>query len=267
MSFYKKYLKYKNKYLELKNQLGGLSFNIITTDFEKFRISDKQLESSMFETIPEFRDNTKEPYKNNDERKVNFLKITQNGINFIKTIKEKAEILNALDDDLKKIIQSDDWSKKISYLEGFYNIDLSYTENIKEGTIVNSSKIKDVFTDEFIKNIKDDENYNSVKGKNFGIYNLFCALTKLKIKKPELIYIYLHASGKEDLIKYYKDIGFNIQLNIPFMMLNDDGSLNEDLGSLGTINNLMFGKYDVIIKCLKEKLEKHFNSINCVKKY
>ena len=252
----KKYIKYKNKYLNLKNQLAG-------SPNGKFKYSlDKGKEyylGHMFDKIDEFETQTKAGYSSSSIRLVNEVEMMQNDniINFFitgsKRNKEKTQIL--LTDEINEYINKKDWKDYFLYIARFNNFTTTYDKgSLDNGINVLSSKLEDIFKDTFRESEeykshlnKDNGDYIGAHRKGFGNDNLLCILKEIKKQKPNLKVLYLHANGDENLVGYYQSIGFTTLIENTIPILNSADK------PIGIYEYIMFGMYDEIIENLEKK--------------
>jgi hypothetical protein len=261
INYYQKYIKYKEKYFTLKNQLAG-------SEQGKFKYSinhpdeiSEYHSGEMFDKIPEFQSETKADYKSDKLRKANMVEMSQNLhiINFFRNGKKSKKNRELLPDKINEYIVKDDWHKYFLYISRFFNTNEIYNKtNLDNGVIVKSSLLDKVFSDTFRKsemykkNIEHSEHNGDYVGtyrKGFGADNLLCTLEEIKKSKPELKVLYLHANGDENLVAYYQKIGFTtlIESTIP--------QYDASNRPVSIYDYIMFGMYDDIITNLKSKLK------------
>lgn len=264
MDYYQKYIRYKIKYINLKNQLAGSEKGKFKYSINRPDEITEYHSGEMFDKIPEFESQTKKEYKNDKLRKVNMVEMSQNEniINFFRNSKKNRKLLS---EEINEYIVKDDWQKYFLYISRFFNSNEIYNKsNLDNGVIVKSSILDEVFNDTFREseshkqNIEHSEhsgNYYGTYRKGFGSDNLFCTLEEIKKNKPELKVLYLHANGDENLVSYYQNLGFTILIENKIPQSDSSGRL------ISIYEYILFGMYDTIIEILKAKLKS-----NCANK-
>jgi hypothetical protein len=266
-SYKTKYLKYKKKYIYLKNQLAG-------TEHGKFKYSINRPDEiteyhsgEMYDKIPEFESQTKKEYKNDKLRKVNMVEMSQNEniINFFRNGKKGKKNRKLLPEVINEHITKDDWQKYFLYISRFFNSNEIYNKtNLDNGVIVKSSILDEVFGDTFresesyknnIAHSEHNGDYYGTYRKGFGSDNLLCTLEEIKKNKPDLKVLYLHANGDENLVSYYQNLGFTILIENTIPQPDASGRF------ISIYEYILFGMYDDVIKNLKAKLKS-----NCANK-
>lgn len=255
-----KYLKYKNKYLNLKNQIAGTPNAKFKYSINRPETPGEYFSGEMLDKIQEFETGTNEPFKSSSIRKVNLVEMGQNIhiIDFFRKSKVNRKLLN---DQINDLIMKDDWYKYFLFVTRFYNETSTYKKpDFSEGVKVPANKVKEVFTDEFIKNpqftsnLDDNSNWVGTHRKGFGNDNLYCTLNEIKKYKPDLQVLYLHANGDENLVKYYENIGFSILIENQIPHVNESGK------AISLYEYIMFGMFEEIMKKLSWK-----NQSDCTK--
>ncbi len=254
MDYYRKYLLYKMKYINLKNQIAGSEHATFDYSINFPNEYNENYIGDMFDKISEFEHETKKEFKNNKKRLVNKIEMSQNSniINYIRETNKKFSKL--LTPEINEYIMKPDWQNFLIYISRFYNSSHKYNEDMDNGVIVDSSTFNKVFNDSFIKserfreNISNNVDYNATYRKGFGSDNFVCTLEEIKKYKPELKVLYLHANGDQNLVKYYQSIGFSILIEEKIPKTNSTGRV------IALYQYIMFGLYDDIITNLKSKL-------------
>lgn len=260
-NYYQKYLKYKSKYLNLKKQLAGspnarFKYSINRPD----TLSEIHV-GEMFDKITEFESQTKRPYVNSSIRKVNEIEIKQNPqiIDFFRKNIKNRELLS---EEINKYLMKDDWNKYFLYVATFNNSTIPYNQtNLYTGVNVTQSKLNEVFKDdfrtslEFQSGLNEDNTYVGTHRKGFGNDNFLCTLKEIHKLKSNLKVLYLHAKGDENLVQYYRKIGFNILIENIVPHYNKSGKV------IALYEYIMFGLYDDIIKKLEEKIQSNCDNL------
>jgi len=203
-----KYLKYKLKYLKLKNLYGGFKYN----SYYKMR-------------VPEFNNQTHENYKSNTERNFNTIRILgadNKNIDYAETANNIMKNINKMNKNVPNsnefICLLNENSKDIIEIDDFYNIYEDYKINKEIGTYVKIEDIDEVFKDKTGLNdqikkiptnaIKDSVFYPSKK--RIGKIHLNELMKKYKKENPNIKYVFLIAADKGDsvLVNLYKEYGF-----------------------------------------------------------
>jgi hypothetical protein len=261
--YLKKYIKYKNKYLNLKskNQLAGSPNAKFEYSINNPNTISEFYSGKMFDKIEEFETQTKSPYINSLIRKVNEIDMNQNTfiIDFFRKNSKNRKLLTT---EINEYLMKDNWYEYFLYITRFYNSTITYDEStINNGTIVKQKKLTSVFKDEYIttpeyqSHIDEEDNYIGTRGKGFGNDNLLCTLKEISKVKPELKVLYLHANGDENLVNYYRNIGFNVLVENLVPHYNSAGK------PIAIYEYIMFGMYDEIIKKLEGKTQSNCDNL------
>jgi hypothetical protein len=251
--YYKLYIKYKNKYLNLKKQIAGSADGKFYYSVNNPNTLGEYYSGQMFDKIDEFKTQTIEPYINSSIREVNMVEMAQNKfvIEFFRKNPKNRELLS---DKINEFIMKDDWYEYLLYITRFYNSTILYNNStLDSGVIVLADNLSKVFKDNYINSdeyklhINNNDDYEGTKRKGFGNDNLLCTLNNIKKFKNKLEVLYLHANGDMNLVKYYQSIGFNILLTNVVPHYNNTGK------ALYPYEYFMFGLFDNIIEKLKSK--------------
>ena len=235
MNYYEKYLKYKGKYLYLKNQLGK----------GKHRHSYNTV-------VPEFIEKTKEEYKSDVPRTLNSITIYNNDVsgNDYEPLKNtilfnEAAIIdkeNFVVKDFLRMLREND--NKIIELNGFFNINKDYHITQDNGTYVKEDNFPVIFKESEIPSIpiktKTIEDIN-IKGffSNDGVGKKHLHSVMNEYKSKGIKYVFLIAGGLERLVDLYKRYGFKLLLSTFNMYVEGESFFSNE--------SIMFGDIDDII--------------------
>ena len=190
-----KYLKYKQKYLNLQKQIGSA--------MEKHPYNA---------VVKEFKEDTIEKYKSDSPRDLNTITINDNfddsnSYDYLaQKIKENESDLKISDPDVANFYRLlNASSKEIIEIEGFYNVYKNYDGNLDEGTLVDNNDISKIFKTKVKiskKTIGEKSFLGFIASDGAGKKNLNHVMNLYKIKGVK--YVMLEAAGGSDLINLYK---------------------------------------------------------------
>ncbi len=228
-----KYLKYKNKYIELKKQMGGLV---------RYYNYNRQ--------IPEFIHNTNDGYQNGTIRNLNSISYAEPSDEEYKTLKkailhkDNESLMDTNIPFLENFLENLVKGNNILTIVGFYNINKKYDirencgKSIPEdcgldvGTVVKQEDMPRIFNPE--SQLSTD--FIASKGSGKINLNLFCK----EIKESGYQYLMLDAAGGAALRSLYERYGFKTLMS-PYLTNLFDNEW------FPTENSLMIGDVDDII--------------------
>jgi hypothetical protein len=232
---------YKSKLLKYKNQQGGV-----------------REEHLLQEVVPEFANNTKEPYRNVTPRTLNRITLfTRDGTaedpetyTSLKTTilrNESAIAITPVITEFLNILKTEGPTSPqlIVQMEGFFSIITDYQKDMNSGTYVKEDLFNEIF---LADKIPTAINISRILGKGFsaskgkGKENLNKVARELRERGVQ--YMMLEAAGTEGLVDLYDRYGFkSILHNYNMYMLMD--SVITHVGK--SQNYIMIGKIDEII--------------------
>lgn len=256
--YYQKYIKYKNKYLNLKKQYAGSVNSKFSYSINRPNTIGEIHIGEMYDKIDEFETKTKPSYISSTIRKVNEIEMQQNS-QIVDFFRKNRDLLS---NEINEYIMKDNWYEYLLYVARFYNSTIPYDkQSLDNGVNVLSKKIDTIFTDDFKKSldfksrINEDGVYVGTHRKGFGNDNLLCTLKEIKKVKPNLKVLYLHAKGDENLVEYYRNIGFTELIENLVPHYNKSGK------AIALYEYIMFGLYDKIILKLEEKAQSNCDNL------
>lgn len=239
MNYYKKYLKYKEKYLCLKNQLGK------GVHLHEYNVA-----------VPEFFEKTKEEYKSNHPRPLNVITIHDKDVSGNDYEPLKRNILfneDAIIDKENSVVKDfldmvREGSDKIIEINGFYNKFNNYVDDKEIGTYVKKKDFPTIFKDSEISSIPTktkiiDSKSTEVFLANEGVGKKHLHRVMNEYKSKGKKYVSLIAAGKERLVDLYKRYGFKLLLNGYNYYFEIDGIVSH----VPSEESIMFGDIDDII--------------------
>lgn len=226
MDYIQKYLKYKTKYLELKNQIG--------------KGNTRHL---YLKVVPEFANKTKDEFKSVTPRTLNVIQINDalDSTCSYESIAEKINsnrtrilVNDAQIKDFLSLLASK--SNKIIEVDGFFNKYINYADKQDEGTYVEAKDNEKVFKEPVAQKTKN------IEGKTITGFFATDGTGKKNLnqlmkcyKKVGIKYVMLEAAGGPGLVNLYKTYGLITILN------------GYNFYGMKATNTIMYGNIDNII--------------------